>query len=292
MQFTESRPTVLVVIGRTGDGKSAFCNLSVQILSGASEKSTKFLESKGAASATKTTLTELVRQTNTLVMDTPGLVDTSGPEEDEANMRSIVSAIKQIGHVNGFLLVLNIECVRFDERMQRAFKLLFDSFGTALLNNMGIVFTRSKSSDAALQTPIVVQQEIIPIMEHVIGLRLSHIPSWPVECHPEDMLAMGSPESYIQTLHRRNEEKIREIQNWAAAKVPADINGIKAAQDAKLEEERRVAAELTKIEAQRAREQEQAVARVAYLQNEYTKSIAQYCGQLVTIGGDRYNLQI
>jgi len=287
MQFSESRPTVLVVLGRTGDGKSAFCNLALQILSGASERSTKFLESRGAASATKTIMTEFVPQTNSTVMDTPGLVDTSGPEEDEANMRSIVEGIRQIGSVNGFLLVLNIECVRFDERMQRAFKLLFDSFGIALLNNMGIVFTRVKGPDAALGTPSTVQEEIIPIIERVIGLKISHIPSWPVECHPEDLLAIGSSESYVQSLHNRNGEKLREIQNWAAAKSPADINGIKAAQDARLEEERRLAAELAETEAQRARDQAMAIARVAALQNEYTKSIAQYCGQLVTIGGER-----
>ncbi len=63
------------------------------------------------------------------VIDTPGLMDTAGVVEDEANLRQIIDGARRRPFLNAVIVVVNEQAPRFDDGMQSAVKLLVDSFG-------------------------------------------------------------------------------------------------------------------------------------------------------------------
>jgi len=132
----------VVVIGRTGDGKSEFCNRFLAHL-GYNEPA-PFIASNEATSLTQDIKMVLFRGMDGVwwrIIDTPGLVDTDGVPKDEIHLAKIAETLRNLTYVNLFVLVSNYRNVRFDHAMQDAFKLFCDSFGSGFFKNLVIVFT-------------------------------------------------------------------------------------------------------------------------------------------------------
>jgi len=132
----------VVVIGRTGDGKSEFCNRFLVHL-GYNDPA-PFIASNEATSHTQDI--KMVRFNGMdgvcwRIIDTPGLMDTDGVEKDEINLAKIAETLRNLTYINLFVLVSNFRSVKFDHGMQEAIQLFCHSFGSGFLKNLVIVFT-------------------------------------------------------------------------------------------------------------------------------------------------------
>lgn len=127
----------LVAIGRTGDGKSAFCKRFAAFLGHTG--SVPFADSQSSHSHTHDPA--IFEYEGWRIVDTPGLMDTDGLEKDEENLEKIVTTLRNLGEINLFVLVVNYGNHRFDHGMQDAIKLFYDSFGPNFIKNLAVVFT-------------------------------------------------------------------------------------------------------------------------------------------------------
>ena len=169
----------VVVIGRTGDGKSALCNLISRRLGMPQDP---FQESDSALSHTHAPAQCQVG--TLLVKDTPGLMDSGGVDKDETNIRLIVEDLRAGGYVNACVLVINEQAPRFDSGMQDAVKLIVDSFGAGCLGHLGFVFTKAFGQT----TPEGAQSkasEFAGVISNRTHAAVAHIPAWQVDSHPE-----------------------------------------------------------------------------------------------------------
>ena len=201
--------TVITVLGRTGDGKSALCNSIARRLGMPEDP---FNESDATISHTHAPAQCQVEAM--LVTDTPGLMDTSGVEKDETNIRLIVENARSGRYINAFILVINEQAPRFDAGMQDAVKLIVDSFGPGCLAHMGFVFTKAFGgvTPEAAQAKAAEFAAIISSRTHV---PVHHIPAWQVDCHPEKLAAFGVPEAQISERIGLAETALDEMLRWA-----------------------------------------------------------------------------
>jgi hypothetical protein len=206
----------VLVLGRTGDGKSALCQAYTESLG--YQGVSKFGESSRARSHTHDPVGETVRGVETV--DTPGLQDAGGVEKDEVNLRKIVDKAKQSGSVNAFVLVVNEEARRFDSGMQDAVKLFVDSFGPEYLGRVGIVFTHAYgkiTSEAAAQWVT----DVAELIRERTGYPLNHIPFWQLDLHPEALAAMGVPAERIAIREADRTNALKELNRWIRSQQPA-----------------------------------------------------------------------
>jgi hypothetical protein len=211
-----------MLLGRTGDGKSSLANLIAKFLGYKGDG--PFGEGKSAASHTHDPQSIVVG--NIKLTDTPGLMDTAGIDEDEKNLVKIVKDLKSDGFVNAFLLVINEKAPRFDDGMQTAVKLLYDTYGIDLFNHMGIVFTRSNSKTVEQAGSYV---EIVKTMlQNRTGVQIRHIPYWQVDCYPEDLKHFGSSDEFINKIGARNELSLKSLKAWLLTQERVDVSKVMA----------------------------------------------------------------
>lgn len=234
----------LTVVGRTGDGKSTFCNLflrhfihrgdSVVMEENPVLIHSPFPESEDAGSQTATPLTKTVGHIR--ITDTPGLVDTRGYQQDDRNIDIIVNHIKREQVNHGFLLVINEQAPRFDKAMQDSVKRLLDSFGEEMLTQLGIVFTKSWFKSHA-DSAHFVENQIIPMIQALhMNLSVPRLPSWQIDSHPEQLRRFEVPEEVLVKQHQRNKESILSILQWLENNPPMSTLTITAAQHAMQQE--------------------------------------------------------
>ena len=120
----------IVLLGETGVGKSQ--------LAKAMTGSSKFVPSASAQSATQNAVMEK-RSDGGYVIDTPGLKDSAG--QDTAHITTIAQALKRAGTVNAVALVVNSGMFRLDT-VHSSLKLLVEMFGSEVLKNIVVVFSR------------------------------------------------------------------------------------------------------------------------------------------------------
>ena len=213
----------VVIVGRTGDGKSALCNSIVRSLGVADDP---FVESSGANSHTG--LLQSFQVGTLQVSDTPGLMDSAGLEQDETNIRLIVQDLRAGSYINAFILVINEQAPRFDGGMQDAVKLVVDSFGPGCLGHVGLVFTKAYGQVTAAEA----QQkagEIIDIINNRTHFTAPHIPVWQVDCHPERLAAIGVPEELIAARAQATAVALTGISQWVRSKERFKTNDATAA---------------------------------------------------------------
>ncbi len=134
---------VIVFIGQTGEGKSETAKQLFQLLCSETNQGSVENPFKSSSSADSATQDCIVSQPvgNIIVVDTPGLADSSGIE-DRVQTEKIIVDLKKLTRVDMLVLVRQYrENPRFDKALQAMIKLCFDAFGTPAQSNMVFLFT-------------------------------------------------------------------------------------------------------------------------------------------------------
>ena len=212
-------PVEVLFVGQTGTGKTTVTQLMARQYGSLVELET----SAGACSHTQQ-MTRTPLSTDNFgdvgLSDGPGLMDTGGQAKDEKNIRIIVDHAKSLRHLHAMLLVLNEMSPYFDKAMQDIVKLLVDSFGSQVLEVMGIVYTHA----CGLKTHAEAERkttEIAAIIAERLGLSAPpRLPFWRLECIPQHLERIGAPAEHVAVLERNRDSSIEDILRWSSSRKP------------------------------------------------------------------------
>jgi len=147
----------IVVIGETGSGKSSLCN----VLAGRPANGDFFPVGHGCSSKTwETTVRQAKWNGDAIdieIIDTPGLDDAKGAEEDEKNITDMIKKLKDLDTIHLFLLVINGAKQRLTRSLIEIVRIFHDMFGEDFLGrtvlgvsnwsfNRNVVKTRGRQS--------------------------------------------------------------------------------------------------------------------------------------------------
>ena len=220
----------IFVIGCTGDGKSATANQILRVLQ-PDVSNPPFSESASAFSHTHAVQEYSVTSKGVrfVIHDTPGLMDSKGAEEDEANIAKIVEAAREKGRISALVLVLNEKAKRFNSGMQAAVKLIFDSFGPECFGIMGIAYTHA-NGDITLDEAVEHSASVAELIQKRTGCKVAFLPCWQLENHPEALKKntrmKRMPQDQLQEMIKELEddtiESCEDLVAWARANEPLD----------------------------------------------------------------------
>ncbi|KZV68359.1 hypothetical protein PENSPDRAFT_634475 [Peniophora sp. CONT] len=146
-------PLTILLVGETGVGKSSFLELIANVLKGNAVLHYDFNilnranEAGGSQSHSQTNAAHLYEMTSQngqmiRILDTPGLADTRGLEQDEMHKRSIATQIqKHIDSVNAVIILANGTVPRITVGTDYALSTLSAMFPKSLANNIAFMFT-------------------------------------------------------------------------------------------------------------------------------------------------------
>ncbi|KAM6499732.1 hypothetical protein JOM56_005240 [Amanita muscaria] len=151
-RMNKSREYTILLVGETGTGKTTFLSLLFNILSGRNVGEYQFIdgEDKEAGGGERHSQTMFAKHylfesnngVKVCILDTPGLVDTRGLEQDKQHKASIAEAIRDhIPIVNAVLILANGTLPRLGAATDYALSTLSSIFPRSLADNIGIVFT-------------------------------------------------------------------------------------------------------------------------------------------------------
>jgi GTP-binding protein EngB required for normal cell division len=224
--FAEDR--VVIVLGRTGDGKSSLANMLAQQWDIVDQP----VFAEGASPTAHTAAPQSVSGGGFTIVDTPGLMDPKGSAHDEANMVEIVKYTKQIGALHGFIVIVNEEVPRLDDGMQNALRLLVDTFGPTMLDHLAIVFTRSyKPYDAMNKWVNADERSFRTELSRRIDQPVPQLfPLWQVELRPDLWKKRGSSDEWVASMYERNQRVAKEIHHWLETQSKMDVSQIQPAE--------------------------------------------------------------
>lgn len=212
--MNEFYSTNVMVVGKTGDGKSAFLKTVMKELGGCED----YFED--SAEAFPHTLSPCFAVINSVkFIDTPGLQDGRGYQTDFVNVETIVRCVKNEKCLSALLIVMNGSSLRFDLALQETIQLIIGSFRNSLAGNIGIVFTRG----CMITDPAAVDsflREIKISITKLMGLSSIEIRAWKVECYPERIF---TNQDEIEAMRAQTHEAIVDITSWARTLEVVDV---------------------------------------------------------------------
>ena len=148
----------MLLLGETGSGKTSFLNLlcnygRVKSLSGGEKTMAKFrqfhdieLEDKEARQMqSKTSGAKIYEGDLCCIIDTPGFGDSRGLQQDEKNVKSIISCLKDETYVNCVCIVINGRLARMTSNMKYVFTEITAILPRKILDNIVVVFTNTSN---------------------------------------------------------------------------------------------------------------------------------------------------
>lgn len=142
----------ILLIGKTGHGKSQLGNFLLQ-------NPNAFVVSAGADSETH--LTEKKTVGNVTIIDSPGLMDSKG--RDNQHYKQMMESIKCLSSLNGILIVFNSQETRLSSDLQDMIRTICNNFNfETMKNNIGFVFTKyyAKSEEKKKKIKISKEEEV------------------------------------------------------------------------------------------------------------------------------------
>jgi hypothetical protein len=133
-----SLPSV-IALGGTGAGKSLFLsylNGTPDVFPSAADAASVTAHCTGVVFASRS------GDGAVLMVDTPGLNDSGGSEQSEANMREMIHLTKKLTRVVAFVVVLPATESRFDAKTQAVLEAYVDAFGPFFWQNVAIVVSK------------------------------------------------------------------------------------------------------------------------------------------------------
>ena len=224
-------PTILI-LGKTGTGKSSLCNVFSGKMSQSNLLSGGFPVSSSPDSCTEKTssgdycfLGNICRPAT--IVDSPGFDDPKN-ESDAIIISDLVDELKQMKGVNQILIAVNGMNPRLDRSMQAMINIFQQMFSPKIWENIGIVFThlvmdkktKRKREGAALMTDVEHASEYVNEIKKkfpdVGGIQLDYffIDTEYDDCDEEERQAfMGDVEKLWVSIKKKSRFDTNFVQN-------------------------------------------------------------------------------
>ncbi|KAG8705146.1 hypothetical protein FRC11_009276 [Ceratobasidium sp. 423] len=152
-QFPKKKNVLtILLIGETGSGKTSFMSLLLNLFQGNSPfelRDKHFFDAQSGLDRSQSQTTEARVYSFTTsdglkveILDTPGLADTRGIEEDKKHKERIYRAIQDlITVIDGVMIIANGRVERLTVATDYTLNILATFFPRSILDNIGIIFT-------------------------------------------------------------------------------------------------------------------------------------------------------
>ncbi|KAF8722767.1 hypothetical protein RHS02_08680, partial [Rhizoctonia solani] len=143
------------MVGETGCGKTAFMSLLQNLFQGRGaleledlhDKTTDSKLKKSCSQTEKAKLYELKTpggEFTIRMLDTPGLGDSRGLDQDKVNQKEITNAISQLGTIDAVVIMSNGTTERLGPVTAYALQTLVTIFPRDILENIGFIYTHTR----------------------------------------------------------------------------------------------------------------------------------------------------
>ncbi|CAE6518255.1 unnamed protein product [Rhizoctonia solani] len=161
-RFPQKKNVITVLlIGETGSGKTSFMSLLLNLFEGNGPfelKEKHFVDAQSGLdrSQSQTTEARIYSFTTTdgvkvEILDTPGLADTRGIEEDKKHKERIYHAIQElVTEIDGVMIVANGTVERLTLATDYTLNILATLFPRSIVDNIGILFTNTDAGGTGL----------------------------------------------------------------------------------------------------------------------------------------------
>jgi len=173
-----TKATTILLLGETGAGKTSFLNLlrnfpSVLRTGSVNQADFRDLHHESNSSLTMHSKTEAVTPHEIrvgglplVVVDTPGLGDTRGPEVDAQQVAEIVHCVSNLGAIDAIVIVICGRNSKMTTQLKYVLSQLRKILGNAACSNIVLVFTNAVDElyvnfDAACLASVL-EQEVSP----------------------------------------------------------------------------------------------------------------------------------
>eukprot|EP00451_Oxyrrhis_marina_P000668 CAMPEP_0204275782 /NCGR_PEP_ID=MMETSP0468-20130131/26703_1 /ASSEMBLY_ACC=CAM_ASM_000383 /TAXON_ID=2969 /ORGANISM="Oxyrrhis marina" /LENGTH=967 /DNA_ID=CAMNT_0051252215 /DNA_START=86 /DNA_END=2989 /DNA_ORIENTATION=+ len=148
---SEARPATVILVGTTGSGKSNVANFLAGQPEAFVSQSSKESVTTQASSLVANWYGGDSKQGQVRIVDTPGLGDTKGSSEDNAQWNSAVEYLMEDIKTADLILLVENSAVRFTQEQRKIVKNLRLSFGPAFWQHVAIFCTRWRKPFAQLE---------------------------------------------------------------------------------------------------------------------------------------------
>ncbi|KAH7322238.1 hypothetical protein B0J17DRAFT_684081 [Rhizoctonia solani] len=215
----------ILLIGETGSGKTAFMSLLLNLLEGKGPfelEEKYFVDAQSGLDRTQSQTTDARLYSFTTddgvkiqILDTPGLADTRGIQEDMKHKDRIYHAIQElVKKIDGFMIVANGRIERLTAATDYTLNILATLFPRSIVNNIGIWYTNISAGGAGLNF----QKKSLPS-------ELQRAKHWfldnPLSLHQTYLAQLAAGElSGKQVLRQKRnveesyEEAVESLDNW------------------------------------------------------------------------------
>ncbi|KAB5590310.1 hypothetical protein CTheo_6248 [Ceratobasidium theobromae] len=141
----------IVLVGQTGSGKTTFMSLLVNLFKGngpteledvKDHTKESGLDKTHSQTTDATIYTVHFGDTTIEILDTPGLADTRGMDQDKIHREKINKAIEGMKMIDAIILLANGTTERLESTTEYTLATIGTMFPSSIIGNIGIIFTR------------------------------------------------------------------------------------------------------------------------------------------------------